>query len=380
MFKNKTLCKPELADISRPDMQAHFEQAYPGRIKRNHHQGAAPTTVASTANLDEEQEEVVQMTDGNPPEVVVQLPEDSAAAEEEETKHAEGIVGASKRVHATGTDDASVQTEEAIYMAHLLNANQVYAMDANAQRFVITKLYLLERKLDKLLLNDDKGLPQLAAQPPQPALPADLSEVMRLKLHKQYQDLLKDFMRAYPDWTWWALSDVLRTLKTSSPDRTCVLLVTFLRVVSVMVPNEDVLMQVLPRCLPPGFPKSLERELAILLRELSQPYRKEQYFHKAHDSWCCFQMAIAYLQQQLLGVQQSLQAETSLAYYDAVDGLETLINGTVGSAEAWEDYLCCLLQKRASDVLRFLDKWDHQTPDTHAHLASLVQAKQGLVH
>ncbi|WIA10837.1 hypothetical protein OEZ85_011003 [Tetradesmus obliquus] len=284
VIKNKTMCLSAVADITREEMIRDFELAYPV------HQARPPP----------------------------------------------------KKKEAAGV------TEDAIYSAHLRNANRAYSMDANAQRFAIAKMHLLEVKLDRLLAGG--ATPSVAAEAP-PAVSAEQC-VLRARL---CHGMLTDFMRSHSDWTWWALADALKGLKTISDDRPSVLVVLFLRVVSTMLSEAEVLMGAVPRCLPPGFPKSLERSLAQLLQELRQPYRKIRFFAGEPVAWNTAQLGLCFLQQQLLGVASGIELEVN--YKQAMCGLDMLVNETVGAAQAWKDFANALLKHRAADALRFAESW-----------------------
>lgn len=238
-------------------------------------------------------------------------------------------------------------------------------MDANAQRCVLTKVHVLEERLQEVLHR-------------LPAPEQSAGEGNKLHMYSMCEHMVLGFMKAFPDWTWWALRDVLPKLKTSNPDRSTVLLHLFLRVIAAMQRPEDTLLGTIPRLLPPGFPRALERELAELLRELRQPYRQPQFFARCPAAWTTNQVAISYLQQQLLGVAASVP-ELAIDHKEALAGLEELALDTAAADEAWADFVAALLGKRKVHATHFAAEWPGaETDDERRVLREFVLSGGGV--
>jgi hypothetical protein len=256
--------------------------------------------------------------------------------------------------------DAATQTEPTPV---LYDASKMFPLDATAQRFVIAKLHLLSNMVKS-------GFEALAAAPPSRG---PIPDSLVIRVHDMYRALVMDFMRSAPDWTWRALFDGLRRVKTTSSDRSSTLAVMLLRVVAIMMPQEDeVLLPGIPMCLPPAFPQALRRELTQLLGELRQPYRREQFFEGNRGEWMANQIAVSFLQQQLLGI--AALPDLMIAYEEAVDGLQALVDNTIGVEEAWLDVAALLIKAHGSDALRFAQNWDKlQDESLRTHLVDRVQ-------
>ncbi|KAF6252654.1 hypothetical protein COO60DRAFT_1463546 [Scenedesmus sp. NREL 46B-D3] len=400
IIKNKTLCKPKVLDLSKEALIKCFFEAYPGPANEKKYEQpvqaaaepepaaagpepAAAGPAAESAATEPEPEPAAAVPEPEPaaavpePEPAAAVPEPEPAAAKPEPKPAAAVPAAKpepkpaaakpepKPAAAVPAAKPEPEPPAAKPEPEPADASTTFCMDANAQRFVLAKLHALDAKMDKIL-------ELLAVAAKMKLAPALMSDDAIVQLHDLFHDMVASFMRWCPDWAWWAVKDVLGSLKTSGPDRTAVLLVTLLRSIATMAPAQDVLIQGVPRRLPAGFPKSLERELAALVRDMRQDYRKDAFYCGDADAWGANQMALSFVEQQLLG--KATMPDMRIAFGEAGEGLSQLVTCTAGTEAAWDDVVARLLCKRRADVLRFVQTWPRAGPSTDALVALVHKA------
>jgi hypothetical protein len=197
--------------------------------------------------------------------------------------------------------------------------------------------------------------------------PETLEESMELACN--YSDMLKAFMHANRGLVWSLLTGAMLGLRTHVDDRPFVVLALSLYVVATMSTAENTVMDgMLPKLLPPDLPVNLKRMLEGLLREIREPYRKQQLHYDA-SGWNAMQRGWCFLQQQLFGIKTT--QENEVAYEDALQGLDSIANSAVGFTRARENFFCMLVTNRTADVIRFAENWaDAQelSPKARVHL------------